>query len=148
MFDCRADVDCLYGQFKVHFAGVFDVQMQSYEWYNRNEGEYTFLPSLAKSMGWASGDLRLDKKLKTEKGPDAAGHNFANFDVRPLDPVLIQYAAQDVAVIWHIYHVLGSIVRKKTDSRVMRFTKSRVEESERGRWVKGSRENARVSCFW
>lgn len=78
-----------------------------------------------------------------------AGHDFGEFEKRPLSEPLVRYAAQDTDTSYHfkIYDVYKGLVWKNVAGRVLRETRTRIEHAESWEWNPHSRDiPARRRC--
>jgi exonuclease 3'-5' domain-containing protein 1 len=106
IYDGRADADALFHQFDVQLANVYDVQIASVERQCKLDGRRDrFVHGLGKAIGRfeeEQGIVSTNGAIKQAGKKLFAPEHGGSYDVwkdRPLNPVLIEYAAIDVVVL-------------------------------------------------
>eukprot|EP00906_Rhabdomonas_costata_P006866 RCo009946 len=117
LFDCRSDADALQHQFGVCLGGVLDLQaiealLRTRDLLvDRGVGESPLrvcgLRDCMKRYAAGVGDAGLKARVGAEMKA-----NPRLWDIRPLPPYLMQYAANDVAALFPIYDHLHAIVQR------------------------------------
>jgi hypothetical protein len=116
-FDPRNDVDALYHQFGIMPRGIFDLQLAEVA-DRRNRGlSVNYVQSLYKCLGQCP-SLQGEQKVFAEKINNLGknlfepqyGGNYEIFQARPLNPVILVYAAHDSRYMLLLYeHYLNSM---------------------------------------
>jgi hypothetical protein len=134
-FDPRNDVDALYHQFGIMPRGIFDLQLAEVA-DRRNRGlNVNYVQGLYKCLTQCP-MLQSEQKVFAQRINDLGkrlfepqnGGNYEIFQQRPLNPVILVYAAHDSRYMLVLYdHYVQSIGQHWTQ-RVIRAA------DERGRW--------------
>ena len=140
LFDVRNDADALWNIYQVDLANVYDLQLLDVA-SRRSRNLYSkFLSGLSKCIESYVSPPDAWKEVK-EAGINlflpGKGGSYTIFEKRPLDPRMIAYCAQDVALIFQlevaIKRTLKVTARKKGkswDERVTLESANRVAESK------------------
>jgi exonuclease 3'-5' domain-containing protein 1 len=128
-YDVRQDSNVLYNLHQVSLAGVYDIQLLELATRACGSGRSRYLNGLKRSIEDYLPQPREWKQVK-EAGlalftPERGGR-FEVFDERPLDPRLIAYCAQDVALFFQLEEVLR---RKMGAEQVARWEDKIIAES-------------------
>lgn len=134
-FDPRNDVDALYHQFGIMPRGIFDLQLAEVA-DRRNRGlNVHFVQGLYKCLTQCPA-LQSDQKVFAERintlgkslfEPQNGG-NYEIFQHRPLNPVILVYAAHDSRYMLVLYEQYVKSIGQRWVSRVLRAG------DQRGRW--------------
>jgi len=134
-FDPRNDVDALYHQFGIMPRGIFDLQLAEVA-DRRNRGlNVNYVQGLYKCLTQCP-MLQSEQKVFAERintlgkrlfEPQNGG-NYEIFQHRPLNPVILVYAAHDSRYMLVLYEQYVQAVGQRWTSRIMRAG------DERGRW--------------
>jgi len=116
-FDPRNDVDALYHQFGIIPRGIFDLQLAEVADRRKRGLNVYFVQGLQNCLAQYA-DLQSDQKVFAERikqlgkslyEPTNGGH-YEVFQVRPLNPVILVYAAHDSRYLLVLYeHFLQSL---------------------------------------
>ncbi|KAK3615898.1 hypothetical protein LTR56_026312 [Elasticomyces elasticus] len=134
-FDIRNDSDALFGLHGVRVVGIEDLQLM--ELASRNFSKRC-VNGLAKcierdsTVGYAE---KRDWQRVKDKGrilfDPARGGSYAVFDQRPMDQEVIDYCAQDVALMPHLRDVYCSKLCDAWWREIISQTETRVEQSQK-----------------
>lgn len=155
MVDCRADSDALYAHYRVKLAGVQDLQLHHLAWQTRSggRGPPRFVTGgkkiIAKWSGLASG-VQRERTRVTEEAYELFGRSrgasgsdeLLAWDERPLLPVLIAYAANDVRDLHAGYKALQAQPLGKYQRSIEAETRARLELRTSATFKAGDRANA------
>ncbi|XP_071177763.1 piRNA biogenesis protein EXD1-like [Mytilus edulis] len=112
MFDCREDADALFHLHKINLNGVLDVQLlEASERMKRNR-RHKFLASLQTCLKSVLSDKTL-LSLKIQ-GQQKMHTTTDIWEKRPLEEVMLKYAACDVLALFQIYGKLKYIMPHTT----------------------------------
>merc|ERR1719379_1494803 len=134
-FDPRNDVDALYHQFGIMPRGIFDLQLAEVA-DRRNRGlNVNYVQGLYKCLTQCP-SLQSDQKVFAEKinslgkslFEPANGGNYEIFQQRPLNPVILVYAAHDSRYMLLLYEQYISSIAQGWVRRVL------AAGDQRGRW--------------
>lgn len=134
-FDPRNDVDALYHQFGIMPRGIFDLQLAEVA-DRRNRGlNVSFVQSLYKCLGQCPA-MQGEQKVFAEKINNLGknlfepqyGGSYEIFQQRPLNPVILVYAAHDSRYMLVLYEHYCNAIGSQWITRVMRGG------AERARW--------------
>ncbi|KAG8904828.1 hypothetical protein FRB99_001084 [Tulasnella sp. 403] len=119
LFDCRNDSDALYNLYQVDMAGVEDLQLMELA---TRRGRRSLVNGLAKTIvDYAELD---EEQLKQWKETKEEGKRRMNdddgtvFEQRPLEPIVIQYAVQDVSLLPRLWVLFNGKLNKNWRSKV------------------------------
>jgi len=115
-FDVRADVDALYHIYGVNVTAVYDLQVLYHIKFIHSsnkflKGLHNALTEFAEASGMISLEKRAALALVKDEGkklfaPEHGG-SYAAWTIRPLNPVLIEYAASDATYLLHMRKFWG-----------------------------------------
>lgn len=134
-FDPRNDVDALYHQFGIMPRGIFDLQLAEVA-DRRNRGlNVHFVQGLYKCLTQCPA-MQSEQKVFAEKintlgkslFEPANGGNYEIFQQRPLNPVILVYAAHDSRYMLLLYEQYLSVIGDRWAPRV------EVAGNDRARW--------------
>merc|ERR1719506_2182074 len=134
-FDPRNDVDALYHQFGIMPRGIFDLQLAEVA-DRRNRGlNVHFVQGLYKCLTQCPA-LQNEQKVFAQKINDLGkslfepqnGGNYEIFQQRPLNPVILVYAAHDSRYMLLLYEQYLSSVGERWAARVVHAG------TKRGQW--------------
>lgn len=132
-FDPRNDVDALYHQFGIMPKGIFDVQLAEVA-DRRNRGlSVNYVQSLYKCLGQCP-SLQGEQKVFADKINDLGkklfepsyGGNYEIFQQRPLNPVIMVYAAHDSRYMLLLYEHYVTQIPNQWLPRVLRASDTRA----------------------
>jgi exonuclease 3'-5' domain-containing protein 1 len=162
IFDIRNDSDALFSHYGISVDGIKDVQLMELA---TRKGSKNFVAGLAKCI---EKDSRVSTAAKVEwqrtkegarrlYAPEKGGH-YEIFNERPIRPEIVQYCAQDVALLPGLYNFYNAKLRLPGERfwqvQVLEATKDRIKLSQssdydgqaktkvRGPWDKESTEQA------
>lgn len=150
VFDVRADANALFFHYGVRLAGVYDLQLLDVA-VHYSQCLFLFrLSGLKKCFadyGLQQGDCLAIKSAGQQLFAPSEGGDPSIWDVRPLDPVLLTYAAQDVV---SLFDLEGSMRRglprgkgKTTwDKRILKESAARVAFAQTKSYRPQGKENA------
>jgi len=133
-FDPRNDVDALYHQFGIMPRGIFDLQLAEVA-DRRNRGlNVHFVQGLYKCLTQCPA-LGSPQKVFAQKINDLGkslfeplnGGNYEIFQQRPLNPVILVYAAHDSRYMLLLYEQYLSAINENWAPRVLRAGQVRAE---------------------
>jgi len=134
IFDGRSDCDALYHQFRVQVFPLIDLQVAHISAFRPTSEFVVGLKTvLEKSSPWLTAARRDEIARIKQAGvalfaPEKGG-SYQVWDERPLSPLLVEYAAVDVALLFQVYeHALANLPRgMDTVHKLMQVSKQRVD---------------------
>ncbi|KAF4618500.1 hypothetical protein D9613_009781 [Agrocybe pediades] len=135
LYDVRNDADALYNLYQVDMKNTYDLQLLEVASRRALRLRVKFICGLAKAMTTYLSPPSSVTQIK-EDGvalfrPEKGG-SFEVFERRPLDPRIILYCAQDVAVLFQLEAVLENTIRGSLEGwhdRVVKASAKRVNEA-------------------
>lgn len=134
-FDVRSDADALWNLYGVTLANVYDLQLLEVAMKRSTGNTAPYVTGLGRVIEVYLGAPGQWKKVKDEGlrlfQPDFGG-SYEIFERRPLDPRIIAYSAQDVALLFELKRVLearmGGLI-PNWKSRVVKASAGREAEA-------------------
>ncbi|CAA7261157.1 unnamed protein product [Cyclocybe aegerita] len=134
-YDVRNDADALYNLYQISLANICDLQLLEVAVRRSANLKVRLVSGLAKTIETYISTQAQWQRIKEEGvalfRPEKGG-SYEVFERRPLDPRIIAYSAQDVALLFRLEMVLISRMGtfgKDWKRRVMQASASRVGEA-------------------
>ncbi|KAF9558293.1 hypothetical protein CPC08DRAFT_709743 [Agrocybe pediades] len=135
LYDVRNDADALYNLYQVDMKNTYDLQLLEVAARRAQKLRVKFICGLSKAITTYLSPPSSVTQIK-EDGlvlflPEKGG-SYEVFERRPLDPRIILYCAQDVAVLFQLEAVLESKIRGSLEGwhgRVVKASVKRVNEA-------------------
>ena len=134
LFDVRNDADALFNIYGIELANVYDLQLVDVASRRSRNIPTKFVSGLTKCIDLYVSPPNAWKEVK-EAGnrlflPEKGG-SYTIFETRPLDPRILAYCAQDVALLFQLEaEMKRTIVGKGWEKRILRGSANRVRESK------------------
>jgi len=132
MFDCRADADALFHQYRVRLDGVYDLQVAVVK---TKMNLCQKLPGLAVCINKCCGDSSPEAesfKLGKDKGADQfapeRGGSYEVWRQRPLSTELLNYCAHDVSMLFACFEKLRRH-SNGSEAAVVEIARRRIERT-------------------
>ncbi|KAK5711680.1 hypothetical protein LTR17_018261 [Elasticomyces elasticus] len=133
-FDIRNDLDALFGLHGVRVGGIEDLQLMELASRNFSKRCVNGLAKCIESDSTVGYAEKRDWQRVKDKGrilfDPARGGSYAVFDQRPMDQEVIDYCAQDVALMPHLRGVYCSKLCDAWWREIVSQTERRVEQSQ------------------
>ncbi|PPR07332.1 hypothetical protein CVT26_013648 [Gymnopilus dilepis] len=134
-YDVRNDADALYNLYAIDVGNVYDLQLLEVAVRRASKHKVKYLSGLGKAIEASLCPPAHWKDIK-QKGlelfqPERGG-SYEVFEKRPLDPVILAYCAQDVALLFRLEEVLEARLggaSRVWKEKISRHSASRVAEA-------------------
>lgn len=150
VFDVRTDSNALFHHYGVKLDGIYDVQLLDLAKRATQGRNVQRLNGLKASLQYNVELPRDWEKVKNEGFKlfaSRSGGCGEIWDIRPLDPRLLEYASQDATLLFELYEALHSKLprstRAKWDSRIISESARRCAVGQTYGFNSGDRNN----CF-
>lgn len=151
-FDIRNDSDALFALYGVRVDGIEDLQLMELASRNFSRRCVNGLAKCIETDSTISYADRRDWQRVKDKGrtlfDPARGGSYAVFDQRPMDPEVIDYCAQDVALMPHLREVYCKKLCDAWWKEIMSQTKLRIVQSQRPDYNGQGRHKAMAPTRW
>lgn len=150
-FDVRNDADALYNIYEIELANVYDLQLVDIARRRSNNIPTKFVSGLSRCIELYVNPPNAWKEVKAAGNrlfsPEKGG-SYTIFEQRPLDPRILAYCAQDVALMFQLEAAMERmVVGKNWEKRVLIGSANRVAESKSSIYPGQGRHRAIAPVF-